>query len=162
MRRDSKMCVSNLPVINLVDADGSSYIFGYVCNINVITFYNFPQPRYANKKKLTFHEYGYGPFCKFKLIGITNACGVYVITLNRDNRYIGECVKLSNRYNNGYGNISPRNCYTNGQQTNCRINNLIHDHILIGDVVEVWFHQTQNHKHVEKTLKDHNAFPWNR
>ena len=29
------------------------------------------------------------------------------------------------RYNNGYGRISPRNCFQGGQSTNCRVNNLI-------------------------------------
>ena len=40
--------------------------------------------------------------------------------------YIGRCCDNYNkRINMGYGNISPKNCYLDGQQTNCHINFLI-------------------------------------
>ena len=39
---------------------------------------------------------------------------------------MGECANLSVRFNAGYGNISPKNCFKGGQETNCRLNNLLY------------------------------------
>jgi len=84
-----------------------------------------PQVRYENVNKLPLNKYGNGPYCKFKIPRNINVSGVYALTVEDTVKYIGECEKLSQRYNMGYGNISPRNCFVGGQQTNCRINNLI-------------------------------------
>jgi len=32
------------------------------------------------------------------------------------------------RINQGYANISPKNCYIDGQSTNCRVNSLVNDY----------------------------------
>jgi hypothetical protein len=66
-----------------------------------------PQDRYENVKQIPLNKYGAGPFCKFKIPNNYNACGVYVITVEGRLKYVGECENLSNRYNIGYGNISP-------------------------------------------------------
>jgi hypothetical protein len=34
--------------------------------------------------------------------------GVYILTVNSDPHYVGECVNLSRRFNGDYGNISPK------------------------------------------------------
>ena len=72
-----------------------------------------PQSRYKNEKILPLNKYGAGPFCKFRIPKNNNLSGVYAITVDEYIVYIGECEGLSNRFNWGYGHISPKNCYTN-------------------------------------------------
>jgi hypothetical protein len=62
----------------------------------------------------------------------------------------------------GYGNISPRNCFKGGQETNCRLNNLIYFAVSEGRDVNLWFHQTANFKSAELELRAMKAWPWNR
>ena len=87
----------------------------------------FPQSSYANASAATLHKYGHGPFCKFKTVRDLYCAGIYALIVDEEVLYIGQTQNLSERLNGGYGNISPRNCFIGGQQTNCRINNLIYD-----------------------------------
>ena len=73
---------------------------------------------YSDKK---LHRFGDGYFCKFK-ISKRNEAGVYIWVVDSKIIYIGETQSFSNRINNGYGNIFPRNCYVGGQVTNCKMN----------------------------------------
>ncbi len=75
----------------------------------------FPQSAYANADELPLHEYGAGPFCYFQIPKI-HAQGFYLIRVNTAFTYVGECEDLSNRFNAGYGNISPRNCFVGGSR----------------------------------------------
>jgi hypothetical protein len=102
------------------------YDFEHVCDIEparsaegILTQF-MPQGRYRNARNLPLNTYGVGPFCKFKIPGRFQACGVYVLTVDSELRYIGKCANLSKRFNMGYGNISPKNCFKGGQETNCR------------------------------------------
>ena len=122
----------------------------------------FPQDEYQNSKSLPLNKYGEGPFCKFKIPSGLNDCGVYALLVNEELKYIGECVDLSNRYNTGYGNISPRNCYRGGQETNCRINNLIFLAVKSGGRVTLWFHRTEDYKALELELREKLGPAWNR
>ncbi len=88
--------------------------------------------------------------------------GVYAITAGDDVKYIGECQRLSERYNMGYGNISPRNCFVGGQETNCRINNLILNEAAAGASLVLWFLKTDNFKRIEQELRSSKRPPWNR
>src|SRR5437016_4919181 len=94
------------------------YEFQYICNIEPVRdIYgsvrrNMPQERYRNRRNLPLNRYGEGPFCKFTIGNRFQAVsGVYVLTVNGEVRYVGECASLSARFNSGYGNISPRNCF---------------------------------------------------
>ena len=82
-----------------------------------------PQDQYDNRKNLPLHAYGNGPFCGFRIPSDLHKEGVYVLTVDKGVVYVGERIDLSLRYNAGYGQIAPRNCYKGGQRTNCRINN---------------------------------------
>jgi hypothetical protein len=62
----------------------------------------------------------------------------------------------------GYGNISPRNCFKGGQETNCRINNLIYETAKEGVSISLWFLNTQDHKSVEGELLMDKGPDWNR
>jgi len=60
--------------------------------------------------------------------------GVYFYYVNDELKYIGRCRdSMQKRVNNGYGNISPKNCYIDGQSTNCKVNALVTQNI--GNVV---------------------------
>lgn len=55
--------------------------------------------------------------------------GVYFYYLDDELKYIGRCKdSMRLRVNNGYGKISPKNCFKDGQSTNCKINSLITKH----------------------------------
>jgi hypothetical protein len=51
---------------------------------------------------------------------------------------VGECANLSARFNTGYGNISPKNCFKGVQETNCRLNNLLYSAIVVGQRISLW------------------------
>jgi hypothetical protein len=144
-----------------------SYLFEYICRIEPVCEADgsigqrLPQARYVNKKGLPLHTYGHGPFCKFKVPTTYRNSGVYALQVAGLINYIGECVDLSDRYNGGYGNISPRHCFKGGQQPNCRINNLIYVAAQAGKRVDLWFYRTNNHKAVEKELLAFQRWPWN-
>lgn len=121
-----------------------------------------PQHLYINDKNIPLNKYGSGPFCKFKIPRDLFSSGVYLIVINQQPVYVGECVNLRNRFNMGYGTISPRNCFKGGQETNCRINNLLLIEFEIGRCVELWFHSTMDHKAAENSLRQSHIFHWNK
>ena len=88
--------------------------------------------------------------------------GVYALIVSGKVHYIGECEDLSRRYNAGYGNISPRMCFNGGQDTNCRVNNLIYVAASEGNEIELWFHSTPSFKAAELELLAIEHRLWNR
>lgn len=144
------------------------YDFKLVCQLKVETdeegkIREFrPQLNYANAASIPLNRYGKGLFCKFKVPTGLEKPGVYIISSKRQPLYVGECINLSARFNAGYGNISPRNCYVGGQETNCRINNLIFTAVKDGTDLFLWFFETPDYKSVETRLRQSVSFPWNR
>ncbi|MGG3556274.1 hypothetical protein ABES23_06170 [Peribacillus frigoritolerans] len=62
--------------------------------------------------------------------------GIYAYSIDGEIKYIGRCLdNFQKRVNNGYGRISPKNCYLDGRNTNCRMNNLI-----IENMKQIKFH----------------------
>ena len=58
-----------------------------------------------------------------------NLKGVYFYYLNNELKYIGRCRdSMQKRVNSGYGKISPKNCFKDGQSTNCKVNALVTKH----------------------------------
>jgi hypothetical protein len=54
---------------------------------------------------------------------------IYLYLIDDEIKYIGRCKdSLKKRVNQGYGKIHPKNCYLDGQATNCHLNALITDH----------------------------------
>ena len=121
-----------------------------------------PQDRFGNIDGIKLNKYGEGPFCKFKIPRNLEFAGVYALMEASELMYIGECASLSSRYNMGYGNISPRNCFVGGQETNCRINNLILQHVSLGHEISLWFFATANYKAMEVRLRASLSPRWNR
>ena len=98
----------------------------------------FPQKDYKNSRNIKLHKYGDGPFCRFQIPAI-HAQGVYILCIDGKPEYVGECEDLTTRWNAGYANISPRNCFDGGQSTNCRINNIIFENSKSGKTIELFF-----------------------
>ncbi len=145
------------------------YCFVYVCDIvprrdkeKGDVFVDHPQSRYANLKGLSLHTEGTGPFCKFQIPSKNSREGVYALLVNGDVRYVGKCNNLSQRFNQGYGNISPRNCFEGGQVTNCRVNHCILEATRQGDRIELYFLETRASDSVERHLLSGLLPPWNR
>jgi len=125
-----------------------------LANGEILDFY--PQDRYSKRKISQLNKYGHGAFCKFsidpKWRGIS---GVYALFNCNNLIYIGKCVDFAKRFNTGYGNISPRNCYIGGQLTNCRINKIVRAFIKQGDPVSLFFFATSNYNKIEEELITH-------
>lgn len=119
----------------------------------------YPQDAYENKDELPLLEVGEGPFCRF---GVQAGAwsGVYLWVADGEILYIGETVNLANRYNVGYGHISPRNCYAGGLSTNCRMNRVVLDYFEKGKIIALFFCPTADHKALERELlaKRHTKF----
>lgn len=112
-----------------------------------------PQDRYQNARNLPLNRYGAGPFCRLRIPTTHfHVSGVYVLTIDDDLRYVGECANLSARFNAGYENTSPKNCLKGRQETNCRLNNLVYAAALAGQHISLWFFQTANYKSEEKEV----------
>lgn len=55
--------------------------------------------------------------------------GLYVFLVDGEIKYIGKTTSsFGQRFNRNYGRIHPRNCYLDGQSTNCRLNHLVAEH----------------------------------
>jgi len=73
------------------------------------------------------NKYGDLQYCRFSIDGdLVGKKGLYCYTVDGSVKYIGRCRDSFNkRVNQGYGVIHPKNCYLDGQATNCHINFLI-------------------------------------
>ena len=99
----------------------------------------------------------------FKLAGenISDTSGIYAFKVGNELRYIGRCRdSIRKRVNQGYGKIHAKNCYRDGQSTNCRINALITKE---KSAVSFWFCELALGKvnAAEKYLIDEYNPPWN-
>ncbi len=121
----------------------------------------FPQSRYK-KQYLGLHKYGKGPFCKFT-IGkqYFGKMGVYVILVNGEVCYVGECENFYDRFY-AYGNISPKNCFKGGRSTNCRINTNILTSFKSNNTIQLYFLETSDRFKIEHELIQELAPPWNK
>lgn len=77
------------------------------------------------------NEYGDAEYALFKIENsqYLDKRGLYLWYIDGKVMYIGRCRdSFGRRINQGYGRIHPKNCYIDGQSTNCRLNNLIFQH----------------------------------
>ena len=120
----------------------------------------YPQDDYDNKNGLPLSNHGKGAFCHFS-INAGDWPGVYLWVVDRMIIYIGETAGLQQRFNMGYGNISPRNCYVGGQSTNCKMNKVILNLHEKGKTVSLYFYKTADYKRVELDLLGKINTPYN-
>lgn len=85
--------------------------------------------RSGDKFYLKFlNEYGDNVFCNFSIAStpLNRSKGVYSFTIGETIKYFGRSHDpFEKRLNQGYGHISPKNCYLDGQSTNCHVNSLL-------------------------------------
>ena len=78
------------------------------------------------------NKYGDEPaYCTFSIVDPLYLArkGLYIYVLHGEVTYIGKTQdNFKKRINVGYGTIHPKNCYLDGQATNCHLNALIAQH----------------------------------
>ncbi len=78
------------------------------------------QSNYAKRNMKRLNRHGRGPFCHFKTRGLPHVRGVYALAVDDEVVYAGKAADLASRWSSqGYGAISPANCFVGGQSTNC-------------------------------------------
>ncbi len=121
-----------------------------------------PQSRYRNLRGLPLNKHGDGPFCRFSIARSVRSSGVYIVTLESKPAYAGKCADLSRRFGSqGYGAIQPKNCFTGGQSTNCKVNHLILEHAEQRLPLELWFHAIDETGALERHVITSLRSPWN-
>ena len=115
---------------------------------------HLPQSEYRNEKNRPLNRYGEGPFCRFRVARGWRLSGVYILMNGDIPLYVGQCQNLEARWgSNGFGGISPANCYKGGQETNCRINNLIYRETESGAEFELLFHPVEGNEHALRDIE---------
>lgn len=75
------------------------------------------------------NPYGDNTYCDFAVTERSKSKGLYCFVVGNQLRYIGRSHDpFEKRFNQGYGHLSPKNCYRDGQATNCHLNSLIAQH----------------------------------
>jgi len=88
------------------------------------------------------NPYGDETYSKFSIKVHLHEIGLYVYARGSEIVYIGKTTdSIGKRINYGYGNISPKNCYLDGQATNCHLNSLI---TKCWNEVSFYFHSENN------------------
>ncbi len=109
------------------------------------------------------NRYGDNKFCKFKIDSHLKDKGIYCFIEGNTVKYIGRCVNNFNkRINQGYGRISPKNCFIDGQATNCHINSRINSssEIKLG-IYTMTDKKVESIKQLEKKLLSLDKYDWN-
>lgn len=77
--------------------------------------------------KRFLNHWGDEEYCEFSIQGdLADKKGLYCFTVDGEVKYIGRSHDpFEERVNKGYGIIHPKNCYLDGQATNCHVNSLI-------------------------------------
>ena len=97
------------------------------------------------------NSYGDESYCQFRLgnVGFGHLNGLYCFIVSGNLKYIGKSTDtLERRINQGYGCIHPKNCYRDGQATNCHLNALIANCI---QNVELFVHQMTGNQEIAAT-----------
>lgn len=84
------------------------------------------------------NAYGDLSYCTFRLADPRHRAlrGIYTYFVGDQLVYIGRCRDaMGKRVDQGYGTIHPKNCYVDGQATNCHLNALIAP---VADRISLW------------------------
>ena len=101
-------------------------------NYNIGCFLNFLKDNNDNSYLCFLNKYGDNKFCNFRINCNLKDKGIYCFVHNKKIKYIGRCTNnFEKRINKGYGKIDPKNCFIDGQTTNCRLNTLINASVCI-------------------------------
>lgn len=104
-------------------------------------------------------------FCRFTVPknNLTLSTGVYCFAIESSIFYFGRThLPFYTRFHSGYGRVSPKNCFKDGQSTNCHINSLISN---LEDSIKLFAHPISGDQIIntlERNLISSFAPPWNR
>ncbi len=88
--------------------------------------------------------------------------GVYAYRVGGDLKYIGRCRdQMKKRVNQGYGKIHPKNCFLDGQATNCHLNSRV---TMTKEEVSLWLCEMDEDDEIvvaERGLISAYQPPWN-
>lgn len=99
------------------------------------------------------NKYGDLKYCRFALANKSDEQlkGVYFYFEDDRLKYIGRCRdNMKNRINNGYGSVSPKNCYIDGQATNCHLNARISNS---SKDITLWIYSMEDNSEIESLEK---------
>ena len=109
------------------------------------------------------NKYGDNQFCEFKIADNLSDKGIYCYIKDGEIKYVGRCTdNFKKRINQCYGKIHPKNCFIDGQATNCHLNSLINsaDNMKFG-VYLMTDKSTDEIKEMEKLILTFNRYEWN-
>jgi len=109
------------------------------------------------------NKYGDEKYSMFRIKDkeVLDKRGIYAYTVTEDLKYVGRCQdSMRQRVNQGYGKIHPKNCYIDGQATNCHLNALI---TAEKEAVRLWFCELNftEREPAERALISEYQPPWN-
>jgi len=107
-----------------------------------------------NVYKKFLNRYGDLSYSKFFITDpqFMSKKGIYAYYAENELKYIGRCRdSIKKRINQGYGKIHPKNCYLDGQATNCRINALI---TKARQAITFWFCQLEFDEDIEQLERE--------
>jgi hypothetical protein len=115
--------------------------------------------------KCFLNKYGDNNFCEFSIGDNLNDKGIYCYIKDDKIKYVGRCTdNFKKRINQGYGKIHPKNCFIDGQATNCHLNSLINsedkDNVRFG-IYKMTDKSTEEIKELEKLILTCNRYEWN-
>lgn len=115
-----------------------------------------------NFYSMFLNQYGDETFSKFRIKSHLDEIGIYIFVLNSEIVYVGKTINsLENRINYGYGNISPKNCYLDGQSTNCHLNAFITKNWFSISLFFYKMNVPEEIKRIEKKLIQKHKPAWN-
>ncbi len=119
-----------------------------------------PEDRYRMASTAKLHRHGQGPFCELSISFEPSVAGAFILTVEDEAAYVGTAEDLQRRINSQIGHISPSDCYSRGQPTNCRLNKLILEEALAGRAVQVWLRRTADPSSLKSELRGGLDLAW--
>lgn len=110
------------------------------------------------------NKHGDNVFCDFSIerTSLSETKGIYCFAVGDEAKYVGQTRdSFARRINQGYGHIWPKNCYLDGQSTNCHVNSLVAKYL---DVVSLLFRPVEDDSEIgrlEDLLIDSPQLDWN-
>lgn len=117
-----------------------------------------------NKNYLKFlNKYGDNMFCEFSIASNLNDNGIYCWVVDEKIKYVGRCTdNFKKRVNQGYGRINAKNCFKDGQATNCHLNSEINKYERVKFFVYKMTDKSKEEIHVlEKEILSEMELEWN-
>jgi hypothetical protein len=118
----------------------------------------------GRKEYLEFlNRYGDSEYCQFKIKDSLKDNGIYLWVSENQIKYVGRCTdNFGKRVNSGYGKISAKNCFIDGQATNCHLNSLINNSDTVKFFVYKMTDKSKEEIHeLEKRILSTYDFEWN-